>query len=322
MPAYAASAPGKIILFGEHAVVYGQPAIAVPVNDVRAKATIMANIHGLAGNIHINAPEIGLDDLLENLPTEDPLTAAINGVSALLGISQLPPCSIKVTSNIPVAAGLGSGAAVSVAIIRALSAFLGQILDDEQVSALAYEVEKVHHGTPSGIDNTVITYGQPVYYIKNVTTQIFNIAKPFTIVIGNTGISSPTGAAVGDVRRAWQGNPSLFEGLFNAAGDIAKEAKVAIENGNPEALGRLMDRNHELLQEMGVSSTELDRLVKAARDAGALGAKLSGAGRGGNMIALARDKENQTIAQALRESGAIGTITAEIGSTRTVESTN
>jgi mevalonate kinase len=108
--------------------------------------------------MHIQAPAIGLDASLNDLPPEHPVAAAVNGVLSTLGATRPPACSLRITSTIPVASGLGSGAAVSVAIIRALSAFLGHPLRDEQVSALAFEVEKLHHGTPSGIDNTVITY--------------------------------------------------------------------------------------------------------------------------------------------------------------------
>jgi len=166
MPAISASAPGKIILFGEHAVVYGQPAIAVPVTQVRARAIVTAEPRQPAGSVRIQAPIIGLEAWLAELLPEDPLASVARLVFAELGLSQPPALTIRVTSTIPVAAGLGSGAAVSVAIIRALSEFLGRRLPAERVSALAYEVEKLHHGTPSGIDNTVIAYARPVYFVR------------------------------------------------------------------------------------------------------------------------------------------------------------
>ncbi|MBU0513111.1 MAG: mevalonate kinase [Chloroflexi bacterium] len=308
MPAFTASAPGKIILFGEHAVVFGQPAIAVPVTQVRATATVTPDIRRTADDMQILAPDVGVDSPLRNLPPGEPIGEAVRGVAAILGVHRFPACTLKVTSTIPMAAGLGSGTAVSVAIIRALAGFLGQHLPDEQVSALAYEVEKIHHGTPSGIDNTVVTYARSVYFVKGQPAETFAIAQPFTIVIGNTGISSPTAAAVGDVRQAWQDSPARYERFFAAAGSIAKTARQAIESGHPDRLGPLMDENHEMLQKMGVSSPELDRLVTAAREAGALGAKLSGGGRGGNMIALAAAGRAVEIAQALREAGATGVI--------------
>lgn len=314
MPSFTASAPGKIILFGEHAVVYARPAIAVPVTQVQARAILQANPRAAPGSVHIQAPAIDLDANLTDLSSDHPLVAAVNGVLTELGVARLPACTLRITSTIPVASGLGSGAAVSVALIRALSAFLGQPLTDQQVSALAFEVEKLHHGTPSGIDNTVITFAMPVYFVRGQPIETLRVRRPFTIVIGDTGVSSPTAVAVGDVRRAWQQAPSQYEALFDAAGKLARQAREAIEGGQPEALGALMDANHTILQEMGVSSPELDRLVSAARGSGALGAKLSGGGRGGNMIALASPENAPAIARALQAAGAARTIVNEVRS--------
>jgi mevalonate kinase len=325
MPAFTASAPGKIILFGEHAVVYGQPAIAVPVMQVRARATVSPHLAGSPGEVQILAPDVGLDSLWDQLPPENPLGAAIQGVAQALGVKQIPACTLKVTSTIPVASGLGSGAAVSVAVIRALAGFLGHPLPDEQVSALAYEIEKIHHGTPSGIDNTVVTYARPVYFQRLLPSpagrgaggegivETFEVAEPFTIMIADTGIPAPTKESVGDVRRAWRADPQTYERLFAAAGSIAKTARQAIEGGHPEWLGPLMTENHELLQEMGVSCPELDCLVEAAKDAGALGAKLSGGGRGGNLIALVKAAQAEAVARSLEAAGAVRTITTLVG---------
>jgi mevalonate kinase len=307
MPAFTATAPGKIILFGEHAVVYGRPAIAVPVRQIRARTVVSANPLGQAGAVRVQAAEIDLDAWLEDLAPEHPMKRIILGVLNELQISHLPACKLQISSSIPVAAGLGSGAAVSVATIRALSAFLGQPLPDERVSALAYEVEILHHGTPSGIDNTVITYAAPVYFQKGQPIEILHLGGHFTIVIGDTGISSPTMAAVGDVRELWQADPHHYEVIFDAVGEIVKRARVCIENGVPQALGPLMNENQSLLEQVGVSSSELEKLALAARQAGALGAKLSGGGRGGNMIALTQPEHAEQVAKALREAGAVRT---------------
>jgi mevalonate kinase len=318
MPAISASAPGKIILFGEHAVVYGHPAIAVPLAQVRAKAIITANPRGKRGEIRIEAPNIDLEASFEQLPAEDPLRAAIQGVLEALEIPRPPALTLRVTSTIPVAAGLGSSAAISVAIIRALSNFLGQPLADEEVSELAYQVERIHHGTPSGIDNTVTTYAKPVFFRRgpggeqDAPIETFRVAKPFTIVIGDTGVRSATAVTVSNVRRARQGDPMRFAMIFDAVEKIVNAAREGIESGHTEALGPLMDENHQLLRDMGVSSRELNRLVKAARAAGALGAKLSGGGGGGNMIALTSDETAEEVAQALVIAGARGTIVTRI----------
>lgn len=315
MPAISASAPGKAILFGEHAVVYGQPAIAIPVTQVRARAIVTAEPHQPAGSVRIQAPNIGLEASLVELPPEDPLSSAVKLVFTELGLSQSPALTIRVTSTIPVAAGLGSGAAVSVAILRALSEFLGRSLPNERVSALAYEVEKLHHGTPSGIDNTVITFARPVYFVRRADANLIEtlrVAKPFKLVIADSGIPSPTAIVVGDVRRAWQAEPARYQALFSAVGGLVTAARAAIERGETESLGSLMDENHALLCEMGVSSPELERLVAAARQAGAQGAKLSGGGRGGNLIALVAPETTGSVAQALRQAGATGIIITEV----------
>jgi mevalonate kinase len=312
MPAYSASAPGKIILFGEHAVVYGRPAIAVPVLQVAAKVFVTADPGGIPGSVKIQAPDVGLQTTLADLPADHPLAAAILNAASALRVSHIPACNIRITSSIPVAGGLGSGAAVSVAILRAFSASLGHPLSDELVCNLAYEVEKIHHGTPSGIDNTVITYAKPVYFVKGKPIEILRVKRSFTVVIGDTGIQSPTALAVSDVREAWQEARDKYEVLFDAAGAIALSARKAIENGSIESLGPLMDDNHDLLQKIGVSSPELTTLVEAARSAGALGAKLSGGGRGGNMIALVSPDQAEKVALALEQAGAVRTIVTEI----------
>lgn len=308
MPAFTAKAPGKIILFGEHSVVYGQPAIAVPVRQVQARATITPRPRNNPGEVIIVAPEINLQDKLGELPPNHPIQAAVMGVLKTLGAKRLPSCSIKISSTIPVAAGLGSGAAVSVAIIRAVAGFLGELLPNETVSRLAFEVEVIHHGTPSGIDNSVVTYDAPVFFIKDQTLEVFDIGKSFSLVIGDTGIHTPTRETVGDVRCGWEANPSYYEHLFTAIGNITRTARQAIEKGQPNWLGPLMDENQELLDEIDVSSPELARLIRAAKEAGALGAKLSGGGRGGNMIALAGPTSLHNVQQAIQKAGAVKTI--------------
>ncbi len=220
---------------------------------------------------------------------------------------------ISITSTIPVASGLGSGAAVSVALIRALALHLEHPLPNNKVNDLVFEVEKLHHGTPSGIDNTVITFNKPVYFIKGQPIETFKVEKPFTIVIGNTGIPSLTKESVADVRLLWLRDTNTFENVFNEIAQISLIARRSIESGRPELLGELMDHNHALLQEMTVSSPELDALVSAAKDAGALGAKLSGGGRGGNMIALVDQPTAESVASALISAGAKRTIITEIG---------
>jgi mevalonate kinase len=301
----SSSAPGKIILFGEHAVVYGRPALAVPVTQVQATATVSENSRG---GVWIEAPNIALSSALSQLAPDHPLVAVINSVFSTLSITRPPACTIYLQSTIPVASGLGSGAAVSVAIIRALSAFLGQPLSDPQVNGLAFQAEKLYHGTPSGIDNTVVTYARPVYFVKGQPIKTFRVGASFTLVIGDTGICAPTKESVGAVRRLREADPTRWEKVFSQVGEIVWDARQAIERGDTAALGTLMDANHALLQEMTVSCAELDLLTEAAHKAGALGAKLSGGGRGGNMIALVLKEKASTMAETLLAAGAKRTI--------------
>lgn len=312
-----ASAPGKIILFGEHAVVYSRPALAVPVTQVHADVEVLDSPrHG----IWIHAPGIDLHAELNTLPVDHPIGSVILKLFQLFGISQTPNLEINILSTIPVASGLGSGAAVSVALIRALSLVLSKVegsfffhpLTDEQVNDFVFEIEKLHHGTPSGIDNTVITYAKPVYFIKGQPIETFKTGKPFTIVIGDTGLPALTKESVGDVRLLWLKDRTKYEQIFDEIGEISLIARRSIESGKPELLGELMDHNHLLLQELTVSSPELDQLVIAAREAGALGAKLSGGGRGGNMIALIDQAKAESVAGALISAGAKRTIITEI----------
>ena len=304
-----ASASGKIILFGEHAVVYNRPALAVPVTQVHVDVEVLDSPRA---GIFINAPGINLHAGLNALPADHPIGSVILKLFQHCGISQTPGLEINIVSSIPVAAGLGSGAAVSVALIRALSSFLLCPLSDDEINLLVYESEKYHHGTPSGIDNTVITYAMPVYFIKGKPIEIFKVGKPFTIVIGDTGIPAPTKESVSDLRRMWLKDSTTFEEFFNEIAQIALIARRSIESGKPELLGDLMDHNHSLLQEMTISSPELDKLVEAARNAGALGAKLSGSGRGGNMIALVEQAKAESVAGDLMSAGATRTIITEI----------
>ena len=302
IPATAA-APGKVILLGEHAVVYGRPAIAVPVRQVEARA----EVRPAPGGLQIDAADLGRRFALDGAPAGDPLAAAVRLTLAALG--QAPPDALlTVRSSIPVAGGLGSGAAVSVAIIRALARALGAELPDEVVSGLAFEVEKIHHGTPSGIDNTVVATRRPVYYRRGEPIATLRIGAPFRLLIADTGRPSPTRATVAAVRAGWEAEPARYEPLLDAIGALVDAARAAIEGGDVAALGPLLNRNQALLEALDVSSPDLRRLAAAALAAGASGTKLSGGGRGGNLIALVTPATAAAVGQALRAAGAVAVI--------------
>ncbi len=348
-----AVAPGKIILFGEHAVVYGRPAIAAPVSQVRAEATVERSE---TSGLEIEAADLSRRYDLYDAPADDPIAAIIRLTCARLGVAP-QGLRVRVSSTIPMAGGLGSGAAVSVAIARALGRYFATEdtepalsgvegntektkensappvssvvelsnqdisvppvssvaeLSNQDISALAYEVEKLHHGTPSGIDNTVIAFERPVYFVKGQPIEFCRVAQPFALAIADTGIAAPTKSVVGDVRRAWEAAPQKYEELFDRVGMIAQMGRTAIEQGMLGALGTLMKMNQTCLRELQVSSPEIERLVEAATAAGAWGAKVSGAGRGGNVIALVDKVTQDKVSRAMLGAGAQRVIVTEI----------
>jgi mevalonate kinase len=296
-----ASAPGKVILLGEHAVVYERPAIAVPVSGVRATASLEAAQPG--SGLTLLARDLGRSVRLEDAAADDPLAVVARLTLAHLGVSE-PDAVLTVTSTIPIAGGMGSGAAVSTTIVRVLAALAEVHLSPRQVSDLVYEVEKLHHGTPSGIDNTVVAFGQPVYFVAGRPPEALRVGEPLCLLIADTGIPSPTRKVVGAVRRNWEAEPVRYDFLFDRIADLVEEAREAIKDGDLYGLGAAMDQNHELLREVGVSSRELDDLVEEARLAGALGAKLSGAGRGGNVVVLVEDDTADEMEDVLKRAGA------------------
>jgi mevalonate kinase len=300
-----AYAPAKIILFGEHAVVYGQPAIAVPVMQVQAQATVEEGEEGQG--IVIVARDLGRIGAPGDGETDEvmsPLRAMVANTLRYLEIDLEHDLTITIESTIPIARGLGSGAAVSTAMARAMAGYFSMELTAQEVSELVYEVEKLYHGTPSGIDNAVIAYEQPVYFVRDRKLETIRVGRSLLFVIADTGVESATRSVVGAVRQAWEESKDRYEALFASVGDIAVRARKAIEGGDVQQMGRLMDENHRLLQVMGVSSSELDALVEASRRSGALGAKMSGAGRGGNMIALVTRQTREGVKGALEEEGA------------------
>lgn len=306
------TACGKIILFGEHAVVYGRPALAVPLSQMRARAIVEP---GQAQGIVIRAQDLGSEIWLRDATLDDALARITRLTLDTLGVNG--DLEITIVSDIPPASGFGSGAAISTAIVRGLANFFGRTLSADEISMLVYETEKLYHGTPSGIDNTVIAYEQPVHFVRgpNGEREItrFQVARPFTLLIANTGIASPTKITVGDVRRGWEQDPMRYEKIFYAIGGIVREAQSALANGENERLGALMQRNQAELAAMGVSSPEIERLIKVGLAAGATGGKLSGGGRGGNVIFHVDEENAVQVREAVLGGGAVSVIVTTIG---------
>ena len=315
MTTTTATAPGKVILFGEHAVVYARPAIAVPVAKVQASVTLTDGPPG--SGCTIAAPDIGARVRL-SAQREDPLALAVRLALEEAGIQEEPDWQLTVRSGIPIAGGMGSGAAVSAALVKSVFAHTelpaSAQPSAETVNRIVYAVEKLHHANPSGIDNTVVVYQQPVWFVRGQPPQRFNIARPFHLVIADTGIASSTAAVVSDVRRAWQNNTVGYEKIFDGIGQIAGAARQAIQSGDVNALGPLMRENQRLLRQLDVSTEMLERLIATAEEAGAAGAKLSGAGRGGNLIAVVESEKVGIVREALLTGGAVGALVTQLGS--------
>jgi len=299
-----ADAPAKMILFGEHAVVYGRPAIAVPIPELRASAVVEEHHLGAAGQIELISPLTEIRIWLHEAPPGNPLAAITSNTLAKIECTSPSPLKITIDSTIPVAAGLGSGAAVSVAVARALGRHFGVELDPQTLSALAYEVEVIHHGSPSGVDNTVIAFESPVFFIRGQTLELFTLRQPITVILAHSGQATPTAIAVEEIRKLRERDPVLANACFDEIGEITLAAYQALMKGGLEQLGELMNRNHDLLKVLGVSSPQLDQLVETALVAGANGAKLSGAGLGGYIIALVNADDAEAVFHALAESGA------------------
>lgn len=305
-----AHAPGKVILFGEHAVVYGRPAIAVPVTEVQASACVEPGEPGQG--VVVVAPDLGRRIVLREAAEDEPLARIVRVTLARIKAEREPDLTITVTSTVPVARGMGSGAAVSTAIVRALSRHFEFWLTSRAISDLVFQTEVLYHGTPSGIDNTVISFEKPIYFVKDEGWEVFWVGKPLLLLIADTGTASSTKEVVTDLRRRYQADPAQYAPTLDRIGEIVPAARACIERGQDEELGRLMDENHDLLQRLGVSCAELDRLVEVARSEGALGAKMSGAGWGGNMIALVNEGTQGRIDMMLRLAGATRVIITEL----------
>ncbi len=292
---------GKVILLGEHAVVYGRKAIAAPV-PLAMEARVMDGTDG----IRVLIPRWGVEQRLK------PAEAHAQGVAGILAmlIAQLElsdrAMDIEVFPHVPRAMGLGGSAALAVSIVRALSDHFRLGLDDERVNALAFECEKAAHGTPSGVDNTVATYGRALKFHHSdgkPNFQPLTIAAPLPLVIGITGRESLTAHHVAKVRRAWQRSPQHYDRLFDEVNALVESAAIAIAQGELAELGDLMNLNHGLLNALQLSTPELEELVHVARRAGALGAKLTGGGGGGSMVAVTEVDRQEAVAEAMENAG-------------------
>jgi len=274
-----ARAAGKIILFGEHAVVYGRHALALPILDA-----VTADVTASDG-LTIAVPEWGIAETIDNAGT--PIGRAVSLIIDELGLAD-GRFAIQLRSFLPRGMGLGSSAAFAVAVVRAFDAALGLGLDDADVNRVAFECEKLAHGTPSGVDNTLATYGKPMLFRNTGKWQVqeLELIAPPPLVIACSSQRGLTGEQVAGVRQRYEQLADRYNALFDEMDALSLAGLDALQAGNHAELGALMNIGHGLLGAIEVSTPELDAMVGIARAAGAIGAKLTGAGGGGAVIAL------------------------------------
>ena len=285
---FDAVTPGKVILLGEHSVVYGRHAIAVPV-----PLNIRVKIEDADDGVLLMIPSWGVEYYLDKKPEErqsfEKPAALILEKMNLSNVGM----KIEVFSDVPRGMGLGGSAVLAVSIIKALNHHYKMGLSEQEINEMAYESEKIAHGNPSGIDNTLATYGYPLIYRKGEKTlkERLQIKEPLDLVLAFSKSEGLTAKTVAHVRTQWKSNQEMYEGVFDDIDAIVLNGIQAIQENDLKQLGELMNFNQGLLNTLQVSTPELERMIYIARDAGAFGAKLTGGGGGGAMIAVSDNPE-------------------------------
>jgi mevalonate kinase len=293
---------GKVILFGEHFVVHGVPGIVSAIDS-----TTDAEVKKAQSGINVKDERKTAKGYSEEKRLQQ--LESIERMLKAMGIDPKISLDIWVGGTLPGFSGLGASAASSVAIARAIAQELGMKISNEKINQVSYEAEKAYAGNPSGIDNTAATYGGLMWFKKNMgggpdKVEPLSIKTPVEIVIGSTGKVANTKAMVEGVAERKLKNPQKYNPLFKRAEELVYEGRAALEFFNLKKVGELMNENHRLLQEIEVSSKELDMLIEVARKQGAFGAKLTGGGGGGCMVALTPGKELQgKVASAFKTAG-------------------
>lgn len=309
-PQSRASAPAKVILFGEHFVVYDKPAVVIAI-DRRAYVTAKPRIDD---KIVIKSATINASGAFTSNGEYQPIKGGQRNEARfkpiylvaknLLSLSnEKMGLNIEINSSIPIAAGLGSSAAVAVASAAAISNLLEVNLTKDNIFRLALEAEKIVHGNPSGVDPAISTYGGALLYRKSEGIKRLNIEADLPLIIGNTGIKRVTGDMVSHVNKLRNRYPTIIDRIMDAGSVIVSLGVKALKSGDLETLGDLMNMNHALLCALGVSNYAIERLITAARKSGALGAKLTGAGGGGCIIALSKPNNVHNVARAIKNAG-------------------
>ncbi len=298
------SGRGKVILFGEHFVVYGLPALAAGIAaETTAKITRVRSFGWKLVDNRPAMPGYKEKKYEEQKVSVENILKHFNIDTTRMGFQ------INLEGDLVCASGIGASAASCVAIVRALNDEFSLNLNDEQVNEAAHIGERGSHGNPSGLDNTASTYGGLVWFERDLNGgppkfERLKLEKPVHLVIASTGITASTMVVVGDVRKKKEADPSWFDTISKEYNKLVHDAKDALIQLNLAKVGTLMNKNHELLQQLTVSSRELGVLVTIARQNGAIGSKMTGTGRGGNIIALAPDEATmKQISGALEKEG-------------------
>jgi len=308
------SAPGKIILFGEHSVVYGHPAIVTAIN-LRTKCMVTESLQNevqlsISSDYLLNGPSAGLkreytmnkeqnEFIVQDSNYEQPVNPAYYFITERvlnLSASKKYP-HIHIDSEIPPGIGLGSSAANSVASLASLSAFMELELSMEELNELAFEAEKIIHGKPSGVDNTISTYGGIQFYKEKKFSQLNIPNLSSYVVIVNSGIPRNTKTYVEKVAKSLKEDKTKYQKILEEIGKLTTIAKSNLTEGNIQKIGNLMTQNQLLLEKLGVSHPILTELTSSLVQLGSLGSKLTGAGGGGCVIGLFDDyqKANRAV---------------------------
>ena len=295
---------GKTILFGEHFVIYGLPSI---VSALGAYTT--ADVKVVKGNgwtVNDQRPATPGYKEQKYIEAMQSIANIINHLKVDIENQRL---EISFTGDLIAASGVGASAAQCTSLARALSETFNLNLDDEKINEAAYEGEKAYHGTPSGIDNTASTYGGLIWFVRNLgagknTMDLLQSPRKMLIIMANSGITASTTEVVADVRRLREENPEKIEKIFGEYKKLVEAAKKALLKGDIATIGNLMNQNHKMLQQITVSGEINDELVEIALENGAIGAKLTGTGRGGLVIGLAENEDIQEkIVNVIEEKG-------------------